>query len=41
MFHHDPAHSDEQLEEMEAVVRGLTGRDDVELASEGMAIDLG
>jgi phosphoribosyl 1,2-cyclic phosphodiesterase len=41
MFHHDPAHSDEQLEEMEAVVRDLTGRDDIELAHEGMTIELG
>jgi phosphoribosyl 1,2-cyclic phosphodiesterase len=41
MFHHDPAHSDEQLEGMEAVVRALTGREDIELAREGMTIDLG
>jgi phosphoribosyl 1,2-cyclic phosphodiesterase len=40
MFHHDPAHSDEQLEQMEAMVRELTGRDDIALAFEGLAIDL-
>jgi hypothetical protein len=41
MFHHDPAHSDEQLETMEADARELTGLDNVSLAFEGLALELG
>jgi phosphoribosyl 1,2-cyclic phosphodiesterase len=40
MFHHDPSHADRQLEEMLAEVRRQSGRDDVELAFEGFALDL-
>jgi phosphoribosyl 1,2-cyclic phosphodiesterase len=41
MFHHDPAHSDDQLEAMEADARELTGMDNVSLAFEGLAVELG
>ncbi|MFN8186700.1 MAG: MBL fold metallo-hydrolase [Gaiellales bacterium] len=41
MFHHDPSHSDETLEQMVAEARALTGRDDVELAREGLELVLG
>lgn len=41
MFHHDPAHADERLEEMLETARDLTDREDVELACEGLEIDLG
>jgi hypothetical protein len=41
MFHHDPAHSDEQLEAMEADARELTGVDNVSLAFEGLTVELG
>jgi phosphoribosyl 1,2-cyclic phosphodiesterase len=40
MFHHDPAHSDERLEEMLETARELSGRPDVELAHEGLELDL-
>ena len=40
MFHHDPSHSDSQLEEMEAVTRGLAQPDRVALGREGLEIDL-
>ncbi len=40
MFHHDPAHSDEQLEQMEREARGLCARDDVQLGREGLEIQL-
>jgi phosphoribosyl 1,2-cyclic phosphodiesterase len=40
MFHHDPSHSDAQLEEMQAVARDLTGLDGVVLAFEGLAFEL-
>ncbi len=40
MFHHDPAHSDDSLEEMLTEARQLSGRDDVELAHEGLEIAL-
>ncbi len=40
MFHHDPSHSDERLEEMLEQARELSGRPDVELACEGLEIDL-
>lgn len=42
MFHHDPMHTDDQLEAMLARVRELAGPDfDAELAREGMEIVLG
>jgi len=41
MFHHDPAHSDAKLEEMLADARDRSGRDEVDLAAEGLEIDLG
>jgi phosphoribosyl 1,2-cyclic phosphodiesterase len=41
MFHHDPSHSDDTLEEMVGEARSLTGRDDVELAREGLELVLG
>jgi phosphoribosyl 1,2-cyclic phosphodiesterase len=40
MFHHDPSHADEQLEEMLTTARELSDRADVELAHEGLEIDL-
>ena len=40
MFHHDPSHSDEQLERMERDARGLCARDDVQLGREGLEIQL-
>jgi hypothetical protein len=43
MFHHDPMHSDEQLESMLARVRDLRADGDVErtdLAGEGLRIEL-
>jgi ribonuclease BN (tRNA processing enzyme) len=40
MFHHDPSHSDEQLEQMERDARGLCVRDDVQLGREGLEIQL-
>ena len=43
LFHHDPSHSDEALERMEAEARALAG-DDGEpptLAHEGMTVDVG
>ena len=40
MFHHDPSHSDEQLERMEQDARGLCERDDVQLGREGLEIEL-
>ena len=40
MFHHDPSHSDEQLEQMERDARGLCARDDVQLGREGLEIQL-
>jgi len=41
MFHHDPSHADGQLEEMLVEVREQSGRDDIELAFEGLELDLG
>jgi hypothetical protein len=38
MFHHDPAHSDAQLEEMRGRAEQLAGRP-VELAADGLALD--
>ena len=40
MFHHDPEHSDWQLEEMRALACELTGRDEIELAHEGMGVTI-
>ena len=40
MFHHDPTHTDDMLETMLPEARELTGRDDIELAAEGVTIDL-
>lgn len=40
MFHHDPSHSDDRLEEMLVTARELTGRPDVELTYEGLELDL-
>jgi hypothetical protein len=43
MFHHDPMHSDEQLESMLARVRDLRADGDAErtdLAGEGLRIEL-
>jgi phosphoribosyl 1,2-cyclic phosphodiesterase len=40
MFHHDPAHTDAQLEEMLATARAAPGCGDVALACEGLEIDL-
>jgi len=40
MFHHDPEHSDWQLEEMRALACELTGRDEIELAHEGMSVTI-
>jgi phosphoribosyl 1,2-cyclic phosphodiesterase len=40
MFHHDPSHSDDQLEEMEAVTRELAERDSLRLGREGLELDL-
>lgn len=40
MFHHDPTHTDEKLEEMLPVACELAGRDDIALAAEGLTIDL-
>ncbi len=39
MFHHDPAHDDEELESMHAQAEELAGRP-LELAREGMELDL-
>jgi hypothetical protein len=43
MFHHDPLHSDAQLEAMLVRARELWGpdRDGLVLAHEGMEIDVG
>jgi hypothetical protein len=38
MFHHDPAHTDERLDELELTARELAGGYDVELAREGMPL---
>jgi len=40
MFHHDPSHADGQLEEMLADVRARSGSADVDLAFEGLELDL-
>ena len=40
MFHHDPTHGDDLLEEMLPLARDLSGRPDIELAAEGVTIDL-
>ena len=40
MFHHDPGHSDAQLESMLAEVASRRGRPDVELAHEGLELEL-
>jgi phosphoribosyl 1,2-cyclic phosphodiesterase len=40
MFHHDPAHSDSELEALEHVARQLSERSDVRLARDGMPIEL-
>jgi hypothetical protein len=42
MFHHDPLHSDDQLEAMLAAARALWGaeRDGLELSYEGMEIEV-
>jgi ribonuclease BN (tRNA processing enzyme) len=40
MFHHDPEHSDDQLEQMRALASELAGRDGIELAHEGMTVEL-
>jgi len=40
MFHHDPSHADAQLEEMLREVRARSGRADVQLAFEGLDLDL-
>lgn len=40
MFHHDPSHSDDELEEMEKLTRELVERDSLELAREGLELDL-
>lgn len=37
MFHHDPAHDDAQLEQMQATAAELTGRE-IELAREGLVL---
>lgn len=39
MFHHDPSHGDDVLEEMRRTAERLAGRP-IELAAEGLAIDL-
>ena len=41
MFHHDPAHSDTQLEAMLADVQAAGGGHLVELAHEGLELELG
>jgi phosphoribosyl 1,2-cyclic phosphodiesterase len=41
MFHHDPAHSDVQLEGMLADVRAVVDGQPVELAHEGLELELG
>ena len=41
MFHHDPAHSDAQLEAMLADVRAAADGQPVELAHEGLELELG
>jgi phosphoribosyl 1,2-cyclic phosphodiesterase len=40
MFHHDPAHADDELDALEATIRGLTGRPDIRLGREGMTFEL-
>jgi phosphoribosyl 1,2-cyclic phosphodiesterase len=40
MFHHDPSHSDDDLERMEEEARSLCDRDDVRLAREGLEVDV-
>jgi phosphoribosyl 1,2-cyclic phosphodiesterase len=41
MFHHDPSHADAKLDEMLAEVRRQTGHGLIELAHEGLELDLG
>jgi hypothetical protein len=38
MFHHDPSHTDEELEAMEQTARELVGLETVDLAREGVEI---
>jgi phosphoribosyl 1,2-cyclic phosphodiesterase len=40
MFHHDPTHSDEQLESKLAEARAYAGADNIELAREGMTVEV-
>ena len=40
MVHHDPAHADEQLEEMLAEAGAASGHDDLSLGHEGLEIEL-
>jgi phosphoribosyl 1,2-cyclic phosphodiesterase len=40
MFHHDPAHADERLAELEGEARTASGRPDIRLAREGMELVL-
>jgi phosphoribosyl 1,2-cyclic phosphodiesterase len=40
MFHHDPTHADGQLETMLAAVQTASGNDAIELAHEGLEVDL-
>lgn len=40
MFHHDPSHADEKLEEMLVTARRLTGQTPVELARDGLELRL-
>jgi phosphoribosyl 1,2-cyclic phosphodiesterase len=39
MFHHDPSHTDEQLEQMEADIRAVTGNEELHLACEQLVFD--
>ena len=41
MFHHDPAHADDQLEEMLEEARGSSGHDDLCLGREGLEFEIG
>lgn len=41
MFHHDPTHADDTLDEMLEEARRACGRDDVELAHEGLELTPG
>jgi phosphoribosyl 1,2-cyclic phosphodiesterase len=41
MFHHDPGHSDDQLEALLAAARAASGHDQLDLAREGLEVALG